>query len=59
MRLPDAGIAIEEKSLLDDGKLLDETNGFSMRGPLSVRVYLEVTELAMCVAARNASVLEQ
>ena len=58
MRLADAGITVEEKPLLDDWKLLNKTNGLLMRRTLSIPVNLEVTELAVGVAARNAGVLE-
>ena len=58
VRLADTCLAVEKKALVNDGKLLNHADGILVRHALRVRVDLEVTELAMGVAVRNARVLD-
>ena len=57
--LADAGITVEQEAAVNHWKLLDESSGLAVSGTLRVRVYFEVTELAVRVAARDAGVLQQ
>src|SRR5262249_56408701 len=59
MRLPDAVVTVKQQSLIDNGKLIDEARGAAERVALTIGVRVEVRELAVHVAARNARMLQQ